>query len=143
MLKNDCFLGDGIMQFLRSQLPELPGKVLHGKKVVAADDFEYKDPVDHSISSKQGSCPLCFVLFCVLSCVIQGIRVMFEDESRIVFRLSGTGTEGATVRIYLEQFCKSDFDVPAQEALATLISIAEQLSETKKRSGRKAPDVIS
>ncbi len=95
--------------------------------VKLADDFEYVDPVDGSVTTKQG------------------IRIIFHDNSRIVVRLSGTGTEGATIRIYIERFVEPGGSLlePAQEALAELIQIAEQLSETRLRSGRAKPDVIS
>jgi phosphoglucomutase len=95
--------------------------------VKLADDFEYVDPVDGSVTTKQG------------------IRIIFADNSRIVVRLSGTGTEGATIRIYIERFVQPDGSLlePAQEALAELIQIAEELSETRLRSGRTKPDVIS
>jgi phosphoglucomutase len=91
------------------------------------DDFAYTDPVDGSVSTGQG------------------LRVVFEDGSRIVFRLSGTGTEGATVRIYLESF---DADpatqrLDAQLALAELIAIADDISGLKARSGRERPTVIT
>ncbi len=95
--------------------------------VKTADDFKYVDPVDGSVSAKQG------------------IRIIFQDGSRIVVRLSGTGTEGATIRIYIERYVAPGGNLlePAQEALAELIELAEQLSETKLRSGRAKPDVIS
>ena len=122
--------GEAIMTSLRAQVA--PGGGLLGRKfsgnrtVVLADDFSYVDPVDGSVTAKQG------------------IRVLFSDDSRIVIRLSGTGTEGATIRIYIEQFAQSgDLLAPAQTVLADLIAIAEEISETKKRSGRAAPDVIS
>ena len=79
---------DAMMAALRGSLAELPGKVVEGMTVRAADDFAYTDPVDGSVSERQG------------------VRVMFEDGSRIVYRLSGTGTEGATLRVYLERFAQ-------------------------------------
>ena len=92
-----------------------------------ADDFAYTDPVDGSVSKKQG------------------IRVIFADGSRIVYRLSGTGTEGATLRVYIERYepdaAKHGRDT--QAALADLIALAGQLAEIEKRTGRKAPTVIT
>jgi phosphoglucomutase len=92
-----------------------------------ADEFCYKDSVDGSISRNQG------------------IRVGFTNGSRIVFRLSGTGTVGATLRIYIERFepDSSRQNQDAQVALAELIELAEQLCEVKKRTGRVGPDVMT
>ncbi|MGB8518047.1 MAG: alpha-D-glucose phosphate-specific phosphoglucomutase, partial [Gallionella sp.] len=91
------------------------------------DDFSYTDPIDASLS------------------IGQGIRIIFTDGSRIVFRLSGTGTEGATLRIYLEAFepdvSKQKQD--AQTALAELITIALQVTELRARTGRETPTVIT
>nr|VFJ49509.1 MAG: phosphoglucomutase [Candidatus Kentron sp. FM]VFJ64196.1 MAG: phosphoglucomutase [Candidatus Kentron sp. FM]VFK06077.1 MAG: phosphoglucomutase [Candidatus Kentron sp. FM] len=123
----DSELANGIMQSLRDGLPTLPGKSFSGKKIAAADDFGYTDPVDGSLTEKQG------------------IRIFFEDDSRLIYRLSGTGTEGATLRIYLEQYepdpAKQGLD--AQEALKDTIGIAEELCQVKQRSGRQGPDVIT
>ena len=109
------------------QLPTLPGQVFGEYTVKYADEFSYSDPVDGSISKNQG------------------IRIGFENGSRIVFRLSGTGTVGATLRIYLEKFepdaAKHNQD--AQAALAELINLAEQFCEIKKRTDRTEPDVIT
>ncbi|MHB9118384.1 MAG: alpha-D-glucose phosphate-specific phosphoglucomutase [Burkholderiales bacterium] len=117
----------GIMAHLKSQFSELPGKRLGAYQVKFCDDFSYTDPVDGNISTGQG------------------LRIGFEDGSRIVFRLSGTGTEGATLRIYLEAFepdtAKHGLD--AQQALAELIAIANDLSQLKQRSGRDKPTVIT
>ena len=92
-----------------------------------ADEFCYEDSIDSSISSHQG------------------IRIGFENGSRIVFRLSGTGTVGATLRIYIERFEPdiTKHDQEAQIALAFLIDLAEQLCEVKQRTGRTEPDVIT
>ena len=70
----------------RRRLPELPGTQINGHQIAAADDFSYIDPIDGSTSA------------------YQGIRIVFTDDARIVYRLSGTGTEGATLRVYLERF---------------------------------------
>ena len=123
----DSNIAQGIFEFLRNHLDGLPGKSYDNYTVSFADEFSYTDPVDHSVSHRQG------------------IRIGFSDGSRIVFRLSGTGTVGATIRIYLEKF-EPDADKQnqdAQQALADLIDIAEQLSEVKKRTGRSEPDVVT
>lgn len=120
-------IADGIVAFLREQLPVLAGKAFGDYIVKYADEFAYTDPVDGSISKNQG------------------IRIGFENGSRIVFRLSGTGTVGATLRIYLERY-EADSSLhhqDAQSALAPLIELAEQLCEVKKRTGRTGPDVIT
>ncbi len=112
---------------LRALLPSLPGKTFKQYEVLLAGDFSYTDPVDASVSSKQG------------------VRIKFADGSRIVFRLSGTGTKGATLRVYLERF-ERDADkhhLDAQEALSDLIAIAEELAGIRKRTGREKPSVIT
>lgn len=120
-------IANAIVEHLRSQLPTLPGSVFGDYTVKYADEFSYEDSVDGSISKNQG------------------IRIGFENGSRIVFRLSGTGTVGATLRIYLERF-EADANKHAQEAqtaLADLITLAEQFCEVKQRTGRTGPDVIT
>ncbi|PKI78174.1 phosphoglucomutase, cytoplasmic [Punica granatum] len=96
-------------------------------KVVHADEFEYKDPVDGSVSKHQG------------------IRYLFEDGSRLVFRLSGTGSEGATIRLYIEQYEKDSSKTgrDSQEALAPLVDVALKLSKMQEFTGRSAPTVIT
>jgi phosphoglucomutase len=120
-------IGDGIMAHLRGQLAGLVGQSFGGNTVSLADDFSYTDPVDGSVSPNQG------------------IRIVFENGSRIVFRLSGTGTEGATLRIYLERYepDAAQHGHDPQDALKDLIELAEQLGEVKKRSGMAAPTVIT
>ena len=118
---------NGLMAHLRDSLATLPGREIAGWRIAAADDFAYTDPVDGSVSRNQG------------------IRVMFEDGSRIVYRLSGTGTAGATLRVYLERF-EPDPDrhgLDPQEALADLIRIADDLAGIRARTGREAPTVIT
>lgn len=112
---------------LRKKLPTLPGTVFDGLRVKEADDFSYTDPVDGSRSEKQG------------------IRILLDDGSRAVFRLSGTGTEGATLRLYLERYVADPalHEIPTQEALAPLVSLAEKVARIAEISGRNAPDVIS
>lgn len=120
-------IANGIFDHLRGQLAGLVNQSFGGYTVQYADEFSYTDPVDNSVSHNQG------------------IRIGFTDGSRIVFRLSGTGTVGATLRIYLEKYepDAGKHDQDAQEALRDLIDIAEQLCEVKKRTGRTAPDVIT
>jgi len=105
----------------------LPGTRFGKYAVQACDDFSYTDPIDSSVSTAQG------------------IRIMFTDGSRIVFRLSGTGTDGATLRIYLEAFEPSVelHHLDAQIALAEMIGIALQISELTERTGRGKPTVIT
>ncbi|MDD5580340.1 MAG: alpha-D-glucose phosphate-specific phosphoglucomutase [Methylobacter sp.] len=120
-------IADSILEHLRNQLPALSGQDFGEYIVKYADEFSYEDPVDGSISKNQG------------------IRIGFENGSRIIFRLSGTGTVGATLRIYLEKFevNASNHDQDAQVSLADLINLAEQLCEIKKRTGRTEPTVIT
>ncbi len=112
---------------LRARLPDLPGSEIAGLAVESADEFAYDDPVDASRSEGQG------------------LRFTFDGGGRIVLRLSGTGTEGATLRVYLERV-ETDparmHDDP-QEALAGIIAAAESLAGIKERTGRDAPDVIT
>jgi len=112
---------------LRDLLPGLKGQELRGRKVSYADDFAYTDPVDTSISRRQG------------------LRIGFEDGSRIVLRLSGTGTAGATLRVYIESFESDPADQgrDTQETLADLIEIAQELAGIAERTGRSAPSVIT
>jgi phosphoglucomutase len=112
---------------LNASLPSLKGKKLGSRTVALADDFSYTDPVDKSISANQG------------------VRIHFADESRIVFRLSGTGTRGATIRLYLESLeldgAKQGLD--AQVALKELIAVADELAQIKALTGRDKPTVIT
>jgi phosphoglucomutase len=116
-----------LMDDLRGRLGSLPGQKVAGLTVAAADDFTYHDPVDGSISRNQG------------------LRVMFEGGSRVVFRLSGTGTEGATLRVYLERYepDPAKHDEETQDALAELILAADELAGIRARTGRAVPDVIT
>jgi phosphoglucomutase len=118
-----------VMSGLREQLPSLPGKsLLNGMLTVkSADDFAYTDPVDGSVT--QG----------------QGLRMVFEQDARMIFRLSGTGTEGATLRVYLERY-QPDVSLHDQEvtqALQPLIDGVEQLARVAEFTGRQQPDVIT
>lgn len=118
---------EGLVARLRDMLPTLPGTKVAGLEVSSADDFAYNDPVDGSVTKKQG------------------IRILFKGGERVVFRLSGTGTEGATLRVYLESFEAdvSKHGLDAQVALAKVIEAADALAEIKARTGRVAPDVIT
>ena len=115
------------MEHVEGQLAELVGKQLGQYTVSYADNFTYTDPVDGSKSKNQG------------------LRIGFEDDSRIIFRLSGTGTEGATIRIYIERF-EANSDKQSQQtqpALAALINIAAELSALRKITGRDRATVIT
>jgi phosphoglucomutase len=115
------------MQKLESKLPSLIGQQFNGQTVSYADNFSYTDPVDNSVSKNQG------------------LRIGFEDGSRIVLRLSGTGTEGATLRVYIEKYepDAEKHDMDTQEALKDLIELADQLAEITQLTGRKTPTVIT
>jgi phosphoglucomutase len=123
----DTAAANGLMDNLRSQLTTLPGKSFGALTVQTADDFAYHDPVDHSVSEHQG------------------IRILFEGGSRVVFRLSGTGTSGATLRVYIERYepDASRHDLDTQEALADLIAVADEIAGIKSRTGRNTPSVIT
>ncbi len=118
---------NAVIQHLRDSMPALPGQGFGRYKVSQCDDFSYTDPIDGSVSTKQG------------------LRVLFADGSRIVYRLSGTGTEGATLRIYLEAFepDSAKHGLDAQEALKEMIQISLQLSQLKEKTGREKPTVIT
>lgn len=123
----DKAVADALINDLRVRLGELPGTAIEGLTVSAADDFSYTDPVDGSTSARQG------------------IRVVFASGERAVLRLSGTGTEGATLRVYLERY-ESDpgmLDQDVQETLGPLIGAVDALAGIRARTGRKSPDVIT
>lgn len=123
----DSEAAGGLMDHLRRLLPSLPGTKLGNDRVEYADDFAYTDPVDGSRSEGQG------------------VRIGFEGGSRVVFRLSGTGTQGATLRVYLEFFepDTARHNQETQEAMAPLILIARELAQIEARTGRAEPDVIT
>jgi phosphoglucomutase len=120
-------VANAIMDQMRGAFATLPGKAFGSYAVKVCDDFSYVDPIDGSVSTGQG------------------LRIIFTDGSRIVFRLSGTGTEGATLRIYLEAFeadpARQRGD--AQLLLAELIAVSDEISGLKARSGRERPTVIT
>ena len=120
-------IADTLFADLRASLATLPGRHFAGLTVARADDFTYHDPIDGSTSAKQG------------------VRVFFDSGERIVFRLSGTGTEGATLRVYLETFepDASRHELDPQEVLKPLIAAADELAGIRARTGRMAPDVVT
>jgi len=123
----DSDAANGLVDALRAKTVDLPGQKLGSYAVAYADDFRYLDPIDDSVSDKQG------------------IRIGFQDGSRIVYRLSGTGTEGATLRVYVEAY-EADparHDLDTQQALAELIQIANDLAGIRERTGRNEPTVIT
>ena len=116
-----------VMDQLEAKLPNLIGSQLRGREVSYADNFSYTDPIDNSVSSHQG------------------LRIGLNDGARLVFRLSGTGTQGATIRVYLESY-EADTrkqHLSSEEALSELITIAAEVSQIEAITGRKAPDVIT
>ncbi|PDT51694.1 MULTISPECIES: alpha-D-glucose phosphate-specific phosphoglucomutase [Sinorhizobium] len=123
----DSDAANALIAALREKLAGLPGTSFGALTVEAADDFSYNDPVDKSVSSNQG------------------IRILFKGGSRVVFRLSGTGTSGATLRVYIERFepDPARHDLDTQEALADLIAVADDIAEIKSRTRREEPSVIT
>ncbi len=123
----DLAAANGLMTHLRDALATLPGRRFGAYEIATADDFSYTDPVDHSVSTSQG------------------VRLLFSDGSRIIFRLSGTGTSGATLRVYYEYYepdgLKHDQD--PQVVVRPLIRIAEELAGIRARTGREKPDVTT
>ena len=120
-------VAQALMADLAAKLPALAGQVMAGRRVVLADDFAYTDPVDGSVSRHQG------------------LRLVFDDGARIVWRLSGTGTEGATLRVYIERL-ETDpaaLALDPQQALADLIALADRFSGLRERTGRQKPDVVT
>ncbi|MBU2483618.1 MAG: alpha-D-glucose phosphate-specific phosphoglucomutase, partial [Alphaproteobacteria bacterium] len=116
-----------LMAALEAKLDRLAGHQTGSLTIEKADSFTYHDPVDGSVSRNQG------------------LRIFFQGGSRLVFRLSGTGTSGATLRIYMERYepDPARHDQDTQAALAPLITAAEELAEIARRTGRDAPTVIT
>ncbi|CUH77072.1 alpha-D-glucose phosphate-specific phosphoglucomutase [Tropicibacter naphthalenivorans] len=121
----DAEAANALMDDLRARLGTLAGTSPSGLEIESADEFAYDDPVDGSRTEAQG------------------LRVHFADGARLVFRLSGTGTVGATLRVYMEALATDGFDRDPQEVLAPVIAAAEELAQIKARTGRDAPDVIT
>ncbi len=123
----DSAAATALMTHIKNNFASIKGQTFGNYQASECDDFSYTDPIDQSVSENQG------------------IRIIFSDGSRIIFRLSGTGTEGATIRIYLESYEKDQtkHGLDAQEGLAELIQIAHQISEIEERTGRSEPTVIT
>jgi len=123
----DKLQAESMMKDLIDSFASLKGADFDGYKVASADEFEYLDPVDGSISSNQG------------------IRIIFADGSRIIFRLSGTAGSGATVRLYLEKYENdpAKLELLPSEALGKLVQIALQVSQLEEKIGRSSPTVIT
>ncbi|MHA3790299.1 alpha-D-glucose phosphate-specific phosphoglucomutase [Sphingomonas sp. YL-JM2C] len=123
----DTAAADAVIADLRGRLANLPGTTIGALGIEAADDFAYHDPVDGSQSHGQG------------------IRILFEGGSRIVFRLSGTGTSGATIRVYIERYepAGGNLGRATGDAIADLVVAAETIAGIARHTGRTAPDVIT
>lgn len=123
----DTAKAEAVMRALRNQLPALAGQSFEGETILEADSFTYHDPVDGSVAENQG------------------LRVMFESGSRFVMRLSGTGTSGATLRLYLEAYEPANgvHDADLQDRLGPIAAIADQLTALKRTVERNAPSVVS
>ena len=121
----DKAAAEALMEDLRRRLPELPGRSCGALTVADADEFSYRDPVDGSSASGQG------------------LRIFFEENARAVFRLSGTGTVGATLRVYLERYedGSGELSLEPEEALGPVIAAAAEIADFRARLGRDAPDV--
>lgn len=120
----DTALADKLMADLEARLPELPGKTLDGFTVSEAGAFVYNDPVDHSTTKN-------------------GLIIRFTDGSRIVYRLSGTGSSGATIRVYLERYSKTDLRNDPLKMLTEIFKIAMAVSEIPERTGKHQADVVT
>jgi phosphoglucomutase len=123
----DTQTANDLMNALRARMGDLPGTKAAGLTISQADEFSYHDPVDGSVSHNQG------------------LRIQFDGGARGVLRLSGTGTQGATLRVYLEsvETTPNAFDQDPQDALAPVIAAIEELANIKAYTGRNAPDVIT
>ena len=110
---------------LRDRLPTLVGMSLAGSRVRVADDFSYTDPVDGTLSHAQG------------------LRIILADGSRIVARLSGTGTEGATLRVYLERYRREEIEQSIDAALAPLVQAASQVLDLRTYCGTERATIIT
>ncbi len=118
---------DALMAALRRLLPGLAGRDIAGRRVSQADDFRYADPIDHTVSEHEG------------------VRIVFDDGARIVYRLSGTGTQGSTLRVYLERFevDPARHGLAADAALASLSTAARDVAEIESRTGRAEPSLVT
>jgi phosphoglucomutase len=122
----DHAVAETLVATLRSRLPDLRGASFGALTVSHCDDFAYTDPVDHSVTARQG------------------VRLAFSDDSRIVYRLSGTGTEGATLRVYLERYepDPSRQGLHAADVLRDLATLAAELAEVEPLTGRTSPSAV-
>jgi len=118
---------NAVIANIKAQAGQLPGQIFGAYTIKTVDDFSYTDPVDGSVSTGQG------------------LRILFACGSRVVIRLSGTGTEGATIRVYLEAFTEdpAQQQLDAQEALVELIAVSHQISQLPQLTGRQQPTVIT
>ena len=123
----DHAAADELMASLRRRLPSLRNTSLRSLEISQCDDFAYTDPVDHALAEHQG------------------VRLVFAEEARIVYRLSGTGTDGATLRVYLEryEFDPSKQTLAAQDALADLAVLAVTIADVERRTGRTRPSAVN
>ncbi len=123
----DLSAAKALMAHIESQFVRLKGESHDDSIITTADKFSYTDPIDGSVSHNQG------------------LRIIFENGSRIIFRLSGTGTVGATLRIYIEKYANDPDSLgeETQSALSELISFATQIAELEQRTGRVKPSVIT
>ena len=115
------------MEDLRNNFDALKEQEVNGLKIKAADEFSYTDPVTHEVTSKQG------------------IRIFFETGERIIFRVSGTGTQGATIRVYFEKYVQDadKLTLNAQDVLAPLVKAGLKISRLPELTGREKPSVIT
>jgi phosphoglucomutase len=123
----DSAAADALMAELRGSLADLPARAFGPLTVATADDFAYADPTDGSVSARQG------------------VRVLFAGGCRVVFRLSGTGTSGATLRVYLERYEPADgaLDAATDAMLADIIAAADEIAGIARHTGRTRPDVVT
>ena len=123
----DSDVAEKLMEYLREFVKAAAGTEYTGRKITHCDDFSYTDPVDKTVATREG------------------IRLIFSDGSRIVYRLSGTGTEGSTLRIYMERYETDPLlhDLDTQQALAEVIAIARDIAEVEQRCGREQPDLVT
>jgi phosphoglucomutase len=123
----DLMAAEDVMASLRRRLPRLKDSSFGALKVSQCDDFAYADPVDQTLTEHQG------------------IRLVFSEDARIVFRLSGTRTDGAILRLYLERFepNPSRHALAVQEVLADLASLAVEIAEVERRTGRERPSIVT
>jgi len=120
----DAQIADSMMQSMLEALRGCVGQAIADDVIRQADEFTYVDPIDASRAEHQG------------------LRLIL-DNARIIFRLSGTGTSGATLRVYLERFHRHDIAMETQQALSELIQFADTFAQIKHKSGRQVPDVIT